>query len=333
MFVAVKRRCPRAYNWSSIQQRFLCHHHHHDSRLRPRPQLLSQKLSAIPCVDAIRKKRTPQQHQQYQYQPVVQGFGYSHQRRFSSSSSSISSVRDIQQYVGELNHKVSNLVPLSPFMDNVELSSDDIQTRQMVFQETTQLMQQLTHAVQKGLINPSGKHGRELSALLVHILRLYSVSIPPQPPQDDKEKINHLSAYQQCVKILKLMNTWNLNCHSQHTHYVIMAAVHENLWSDASDLFLQQIDPDIAGYTPIQISISSPVGLYAIAKHAQEGQENGTVVVEPVFEAVLNMSLVNPQDQDKCKTYICLFLGNIICGSFKKKYIMLEVSNKKKLFV
>lgn len=180
-----------------------------------------------------------------------------------------------------------------PLWSNREVVLDD-QNRQEIFDAAKKLARRLRSCVEDGTLQPSGKHSHEVSVLLERILKLYSsVSI-----------LSEESVYDECSTILDLMKRWKVDFQHKHCEYVATVAAYEERWEDAAELFWGRIDPD-SGYAPYDVSPSDPVGLYAIARCAQE---NGTAVVDSVFDAVLRMSMVSPSDQDKCKySSICLW--------------------------
>jgi hypothetical protein len=103
-----------------------------------------------------------------------------------------------------------------------------------------------------------------------------------------------------CERILKLARKWNLSLSDQKA--ALNAACFEGRWKEAADMFLQLVDPDRDGYSPMEIDLRYPIGLYAIARDAQE---RGTPVAESVMSAVMSMIMVNPSDQNKCEYFKC----------------------------
>jgi hypothetical protein len=168
----------------------------------------------------------------------------------------------------------------------------DENLRMELFQDTKELFQSLSKSVEQGQLRPSGKHGKELSKFLELVLLVYS-----QTPLHPTNTTTTMMLYKECQQVLNALKEWNLDFRNAHYDHAISIANREERWKQASDLFLRQIDPD-AGYNPVEISVSNPMGLYAIARFAQE---EGSAVVEQVYDAVLRMSMVSPNDQDKCR--------------------------------
>lgn len=140
--------------------------------------------------------------------------------------------------------------------------------------------------VENGALNPSGKHGKEISQFFEFVLYAYS-----------KLRIPGISLFDESQVVLTTLENWNLDIRSRHYENAIVLANRENRFKEAADLFLRQIDPE-AGYNPVNVSIAKPHGLYAIARTAQE---EGALPPERVFDAVVKLTMVSPSDQDRCK--------------------------------
>jgi hypothetical protein len=195
-------------------------------------------------------------------------------------------LRELVASLQSLQQGCDELEDFPPIWANSLPALDD--RRQKRFQETRQVLGQIQEHVKDGTLRPSGKHRLELTVLFERILKLYSESLST----DD------FSVFEECTVVLKLMNEWKLELQHKHCEYAILAAGREERWKDAADLFWSHIDPEDCGYNPFDVDVSNPVGLYAIARFAQD---KGTAVVENVFDGVLRMSMVSPTDQKKCK--------------------------------
>jgi hypothetical protein len=159
-----------------------------------------------------------------------------------------------------------------------------------VLEDTRELYHALIVAVENGQLNPSGRHGKELSNLMEVVLYVYSrIDLPDTP------------TFEYCEEALSTLKNWNFDIHSKHSAYTIAVANREERWKDASSLFWKQINPE-AGFNPVNVSISNPLGLYAIARLAQE--EN-SAVAEHVFDAVQQLTMVSPSDQRTCEFSVC----------------------------
>jgi hypothetical protein len=104
------------------------------------------------------------------------------------------------------------------------------------------------------------------------------------------------TSYSDCQRVMSLAKRLNLNI--THQKPALEAACREGRWDEAAKLFSRQIDPDMAGFMPMDISAKEPLGLYAIARDAQKRK---IPVAEQVMDAVMNMTMVNPTDQNNCE--------------------------------
>lgn len=192
----------------------------------------------------------------------------------------VASLQSLQQGCDELEDLPPIWANSLPVLD---------ERRQESFQKTRQVLGQIREHVKDGTLRPSGKHRLELTVLFERILKIYSESLST----DDN------SVFEECTVVLKMMSECKLELQHKHCEYAILAAGREERWKDAADLFWSHIDPEDSGYIPFDVDVSNPVGLYAIARFAQD---QGTAVVENVFDGVLRMSMVSPTDQKKCKS-------------------------------
>lgn len=158
--------------------------------------------------------------------------------------------------------------------------------QELVYSGVEQILLKIISQVEKGSLNPRGKHGKEISRLFEFVLYAYSrVDVPG------------ISLFDKCEQVLETLKDWNLDIRSRHYENAIIAANKEGKYKEATDLFLQKIDPE-AGYNPVSISIDAPHGLVAIALWAQQ---EGLPVADHVFDAVLKLSMVSPSDLKICK--------------------------------
>ena len=222
-----------------------------------------------------------------------------HHRVEPSSASRLSNrkkVRIIFRYfmdkLHSLQHEIDSLPALPTIWSNTVTNNDDV--RRDILDRAKAVVQEFENLIENvGFIRPSDKHRTEVSALMEKIFNLYS-SCGVSSPQDDDLS----SVFDECQRLVRLMEGWKIEMQPNHYDHVVLAAVRENRWQEASDLYWKYIDPDSAGYRPCTISISNPLGLYVIARAAQE---RDIPVVESVFDAVLRMCMVSPSDQEKCK--------------------------------
>jgi len=119
------------------------------------------------------------------------------------------------------------------------------------------------------------------------------------------------SSFSDCKRVLALSKQWNLDIN--HLAPVLEAGCREEKWKETADIFRSQIDPDAFGFAPMLIDVKSPIGLFVIAKDAQQ---RGLPVAESVMEAAIHMSMVNPTDQQKYVLAAGVALGYV--GAWKE---------------
>jgi hypothetical protein len=221
-------------------------------------------------------------------------------------------LRELVASIQSLQQRCDELEDLPPIWVNSLPAMDE--RRQEMFHETLRVLGQIREHVKDGTLRPSGKHRHELTVLFERILKLYSESLST----DDT------SVFEECTVVLKMMNEWKLELQHNHCEYAILAAGREERWKDAADLFWSHIDPEDCGYIPFDMDVSNPVGLYAIARFAQD---QGTAVVENVFDGVLRMSMVSPTDQKKCK-----YMTPTKCSS-DDTYLTMGFSTESQIFL
>ena len=209
----------------------------------------------------------------------------------SSSSSSSSSnsnnnnnlLINTSHKLGILLHQVSQLDPLPPVWD-LQTTVTQKESRQMLLDETRQLIRQLGDSVRGGDFDLSNhKHKREIHNFLGECLRIYS----------------HLpGSFKASRDVLVIMRSCDFDLLPTQCEHFVLAAAREKRWMEAAELFRTRTDPNAHGFSPVHISVREPVGLYAIA---MEAKLNGKDAAQCVMDAVLNMSMVSPTDQEKCK--------------------------------
>jgi hypothetical protein len=192
------------------------------------------------------------------------------------SGTAKSKIKEMEQQVNHFRQRLFNLPPLPPIWSASESSINVDPGYQRLVQDTRSFVDRLQQTVEQGQLDK--RFTREVSFLLEHALFFFRTS------------------FQDCERVLFLAKKWNLDITNQQP--ALEAACMEGRWKEASRLFSQQVDPDMAGYTPMEINVKQPLGLYAIARDAQE---RDSPVAEQVMDAVMSMSMVNPTDQNKCK--------------------------------
>lgn len=240
---------------------------------------------------AKRPGRTNDKKQQPNKQNVSEKEGQSILNAIKNvSSKSTVTLDEAAKHISFLNQQLSQLPPLEPVWSTQTTPVDSATERQVIFQEAQALLGRIEATVNKQQLNPSGKHGRELSHLLGQILELYAKTAVPF--QDGT------SVFDACCEVMTLLGEWNLDIQPHNFACSVEAAARESRWKEASYLFWKQIDPEAHGHTPMEISSYLALGLYAVARNSQL---EGGATVEHVMDAVLRMSMVCPTDQDHCK--------------------------------
>lgn len=189
-------------------------------------------------------------------------------RRRNNSGKSL--LKDFEGQVNRFRQRAFRLPALEPTASLADVDAG----YQSLVQDARILVDQLEDAVEQGRLDY--QFTREVTFLLQQALYLFRTSYPD------------------CQRVLQLCKRWNLDISDQKP--AMVAACLAGEWKEASRMFQRLIDPDVAGYTPMEISVKEPVGLYAIARTC----EDSTTVAEQVMNAAMSMSMVNPTDQDKC---------------------------------
>ncbi|KAL7578221.1 hypothetical protein ACA910_012644 [Epithemia clementina (nom. ined.)] len=168
---------------------------------------------------------------------------------------------------------------------NEAVTNGTTDRRQKIFQDVLSFLDDIYAAVDRGLFQ---QNSAELSTFLDKALRILSVS---EPPGDSSESI-----YDHCARIISLLQSLNINVQHSHCESVMLVAAREGRWKEAAELYSSRIDP--AGgtfFNPVTISVKNPVGLYCIARYAQE---TGKSAVDSVLNAVQHMSIGSSSDQE-----------------------------------
>lgn len=217
-------------------------------------------------VDSSKGKNTRSDSQPYRS-------NNDHNRRADSGKLKL---LELKQQVDHLRQRLFSLPELPPVW-SVGGSNADVDPKyRMLVSDARDIVNQINHDLEQGRLDK--KFAREISLLLEQTLLFFRTSF------DD------------CQRVMTITARWNLDTNNHKP--ALEAACREGRWEDSSNLFSRQVDPDRAGFTPMEIDLKEPLGLYAIARHAQ--QQN-VPVAEQVMDAVTSMSMVNPTDQDKCK--------------------------------
>ncbi|GKY96097.1 hypothetical protein MPSEU_000569900 [Mayamaea pseudoterrestris] len=190
------------------------------------------------------------------------------------------SLHEIQQH---LHHQCKPLPPVW-----TDTTQDDhkacLESRNSARQKVKRVVQQLcdyTKTKPSVILN----HSHELTTLLGRVLQLYAQSYTSDG-----------LSYKDALRILQLMTDWNLDLQQSHCDHAMEIAARSGRWKEAGTIFWHYIDPDHAGYRPFNVSVTHPVGLYEVARAAQELNKEP---VEAIMDAVLKMTMVSPCDQEK----------------------------------
>lgn len=235
-----------------------------------------RNLNGKSCASFICDASAPNTHQ----------FSRNHKRSLSSFEKNIrkDSLNQTKQNFRNIQQAVQVVRKLILDVDSSDGSQ--IESQRRIFSGVESVFATIVSQVDDGSLNPSGKHGKDLSRFFEFILYAYSqIDVPG------------ISLFEKSEQVLDTLKQWNLDIRSRHYEYAIVCANREGKFNEAADLFLREIDPE-AGYNPIRVSLDTPHGLVAIALWTQQEGQN---VAEHVFDAVLKLSMVSPTDLSQCK--------------------------------
>ena len=221
--------------------------------------------------------------------------------KVETRSSTLSKCNDI---MAKLLHRRQDLPPppidwLSS--DHELLDESDNLKREDLYKDVISLTQAIDLSIRGNRIQASsGRDIRDLTALLGNILLICSESPPKRITMNDLPNTS-----QTCSKVLSLFNALNLDIHNIHNFCTIRAANQEHEWELSSSLFRKQIDPDFNGLVPVDPQLGwnafLEMGLYGLSMDLTHRGFEGFRVVEEVLNAVRDMCMVSPTDQEKCK--------------------------------
>ena len=195
-------------------------------------------------------------------------------------------LQSASNHMATLLQQLSRLDALPPLWDDDHASMTQKEAREALLEETRKIIRQLGEAVQQGDFNISNKNAREVPHLLGQALYIYS----------------HLpGSFKASRDVLAVMRLHRFDIQPDHYENAVLAAALESRWKEAAELFRMRTDPEAHGYSPVHVSVREPVGLYAIAKDALIHGKNPA---ESVMAVVLNMAMVSPRDNDKCKWFV-----------------------------
>ena len=159
-----------------------------------------------------------------------------------------------------------------------------------LLEETTTLLDRLESFVETGVLLPEGKHRHATSVLMEGFLKVCALS-------GDVAGAHSLGS-----RVLKLIDTWQID--RQHTHVEPMVEIEARSghWKEAASLYMQRIDPDQAGFNPMVVDVSNPIGLYAVARADPDAAFHNTL------HAVSCLRMVSPEDQGQCTFNVAIYV-------------------------
>jgi hypothetical protein len=203
----------------------------------------------------------------------------------------------IQQWSIEIiNIKQSlNEMPELPLV--WEESSLEPQTfRVSLLNQIGDIWSQVQSRVDDGSLMPRAKHSGVVMIILENLLYLLS-EVQSDTMATGTIGKSGLLAVDLSGDILSFMKEHHVNIQESHYQYCILTACRAGEWKQAASLYQQHIDPDQAGSTPSNVSVTHPVGLYALARAALSAQE----AVQSVMDAVRDLCMISSTHQDQCK--------------------------------
>ena len=190
-----------------------------------------------------------------------------------------------------------------------------------LFLQTIKLQQTLYDYVNhQKIIRPGTLHRHEFVALVGLILQIYShlpasVAISTADTNLDTSMTaisaaaagtatKPITLFTQSLELIDWIRgpPYRLELSHKQCHAVIMVAAKCQQWTTAAQIYMEHIDPEMAGYIPVPINTISARsfttdGLFCIAYSAILNQ---TLPVENVFDGVTKLMIVSPSDTENC---------------------------------
>jgi hypothetical protein len=173
---------------------------------------------------------------------------------------------------------------------------------QNVFVRTIELQNQLKKYVERKWIRPGTIHRHEFVALVGDLLQIYSC-LTCNVFTEKGESNSALLAY--TLELIDWIRSppYGLELSHKQCHAVITVAAKCSQWTTAAQVYVDHIDPDVAGFIPVPVTTASAraftvAGLYCVARAALK---TATLPVENVFDAVTKLTMVSPSDTESCK--------------------------------
>lgn len=193
-----------------------------------------------------------------------------------------------------------------PFWDleNHYVNEDgaELQEHQHVFVRTVELQNKLKDFVERKLIRPSTIHRHEFVALVGDILQIYSCLSCNVATETEECEHALLASTLELVEWIR-SPPYGLELSHKQCHAVITVAAKCNEWTTAAQIYIDHIDPDVAGFIPVPVTTASAraftvAGLYCVARAALK---TATLPVENVFDGVTKLTMVSPSDTEQCE--------------------------------
>jgi hypothetical protein len=218
-------------------------------------------------------------------------------------------LRKISMVMAQIQSEIKSLSrPMAPiWMIETKSSAmncqdiiSDMTTRREIFFATSRLFDEiLIPLTQQSIIQPSGKHRMEFSAIVDNIFRFYHECYIDDNYHMKQHTKRSPSVFDKCIHLLKLLQDHQYEPSHYHCYVAATLAAREGRWIEGAAIYETHIQ---SALTPTQSSadISTAIGLYIIARASQRRVGRSIVPVDRVMNNVLQLTLVSPQDSDLC---------------------------------
>uniref|UniRef100_A0A7S3V6R3 Uncharacterized protein n=1 Tax=Chaetoceros debilis TaxID=122233 RepID=A0A7S3V6R3_9STRA len=239
--------------------------------------------------------------------------------KVASSSKSKSTLEKCNEIMSKLVIRRNELSPPPiGWLYSEKLDEEDLQTRLDLYRDTTNLINAIDLSVKSRRIKASsGRENRDLNAILGNTLLICSETPPIRLLKLGNSTSEFPCTSDTCIQVLSILEQLNLDIQPVHHFCTIRAANQEHDWKLASSLFRKQIDPDLNGLVPVDTTLGwdgyLEMGLFGLARELSNAEieggnqatstdltiSEGGAIVEGVLDAVRDMCLVSPTDQEK----------------------------------
>ena len=275
---------------------------------QPSPDAQQQHLLHLSSVRFASSSSSPkqQQHGRQQQQQMKRRKPVERGRQHDSTvvPPSVAALRDVVGHLSQLQQQVAGQHPVPVWESDRRrrrrhgpTKGGDEQQRaaaasflENVIATDTLLREYLSD----GVIQADGRHRHEFSVMVEHLLRLYAHCSAAVVGSDDDAAAVVITAQQKATALADLLSDYRANLLLAHTDALMAIAAHAEDWSQAVRWYHTHLDPAVA--TPGTAIAST--GLYCVGRLAQE---QGTLPVESVFEAVKKLAMTTPEESEKRK--------------------------------